>query len=76
MKITIDTDKQSIIDEENGYIVATDGSMRILHGVPCGEKEWLTDNPANAAENFAKTHPEFVIEQPAGISMRARFSKI
>lgn len=49
----------------NSYIVATDGSMRILHDVPRGEKEWLTDNPANAAEDFAKTHPEFVIEQPA-----------
>ncbi|MBA3632982.1 MAG: class I SAM-dependent methyltransferase [Acidobacteria bacterium] len=49
----------------NSYIVATDGSMRVLHDVPRGEKEWLTDNPANAAEDFAKTHPEFVIEQPA-----------
>ena len=46
------------------YIVATDGSMRVLHDVPRGEKNWITDNPANAAEDFVKSHPEFVIEQP------------
>jgi len=46
------------------YIVSTDGVMRIAHDVPRAGKDWLTDNPANAAEDFAKKHPEFVLEQP------------
>jgi cephalosporin hydroxylase len=47
------------------YIVATDGMMRDLADVPRGHKDWLTDNPANAAEDFARADPSFVIEEPA-----------
>ena len=47
------------------YIVATDGVMRDVAGVPRAGATWATDNPANAAEDFAARHPEFVIEQPA-----------
>lgn len=46
------------------YIVATDGIMRDLHDVPRGERLWKDDNPAAAAEEFARTHTEFVLEQP------------
>lgn len=46
------------------YLVSTDGVMRLVHDVPRGRPEWLHDNPANAAEDFAKRHPEFVIEEP------------
>ncbi len=47
------------------YIVSTDGVMRDVVGVPRAGEGWATDNPANAAEDFAAAHPEFVIEQPA-----------
>ena len=47
------------------YIVSTDGVMRDVVGVPRAGEGWATDNPANAAEDFAAKHPEFVIEQPA-----------
>jgi cephalosporin hydroxylase len=47
------------------YIVATDGIMYDLVDVPRGQTEWATDNPTWAARDFAATHPEFVIEQPA-----------
>jgi cephalosporin hydroxylase len=47
------------------YIVATDGIMRDVHDVPRGTPEWKTDNPAQAALDFAASHPEFVIETPA-----------
>ena len=47
------------------YIVSTDGVMRDVVGVPRAGENWATDNPANAAEDFAAKHPEFVIEQPA-----------
>jgi cephalosporin hydroxylase len=47
------------------YIVATDGIMRDLHDVPRGAAEWTDDHPAAAAHDFARTHPEFVLEQPA-----------
>ena len=46
------------------YIVATDGSMEILHDVPRGTPSWNKDNPAQAARDFAKNHPNFKLEQP------------
>ena len=47
------------------YMVSTDGIMRDVAHTPRGQPGWVTDNPANAAEDFAKRHPEFVIEEPA-----------
>lgn len=46
------------------YIVSTDGVMRDVADVPRAGENWASDNPANAAEDFASKHPEFVIEQP------------
>jgi len=46
------------------YIVATDGSMKDLYDVPRGKPEWKWDNPTTAAAEFAKSHTEFVLEQP------------
>jgi len=46
------------------YVVATDGIMEDLHDVERGRPEWTWDNPAGAARQFAKAHPEFAIEQP------------
>jgi cephalosporin hydroxylase len=47
------------------YIVATDGIMKDLAGAPRGQADWGTNNPFEAAREFARNHPEFVIEQPA-----------
>jgi len=46
------------------YIVATDGVMQIAHDVPRGNPAWQHDHPAVAAADFARRHPEFVLEQP------------
>lgn len=46
------------------YIVSTDGIMRDVADTPRGTPSWVTDNPAQAAEDFAKAHPEFVIQPP------------
>jgi cephalosporin hydroxylase len=46
------------------YIVATDGSMRDLYDVPRGRPEWKWNNPASAAIEFARAHPEFSMEDP------------
>lgn len=46
------------------YLIATDGIMRDLHDVPRGKPDWISDNPAEAALEFASHHPEFAIEQP------------
>lgn len=65
--------KQHVLDEldayhdlvtSGSYIVATDGIMKDLHDVPRGQSGWNRDNPAAAAIEFEKKHPEFVIEQP------------
>lgn len=50
---------------KGSYIVATDGSMRDLHDVPRGRPDWIRDNPAQAAIDFAASRDDFVIEQPA-----------
>ena len=46
------------------YIVATDGIMKDLHDVPCGDPSWKHDHPSAAAKEFATDRPEFVLEQP------------
>lgn len=46
------------------YIVATDGIMKELSDVPRGNRDWVRDNPAAAAAEFAAKHPEFVLEKP------------
>lgn len=49
---------------KDSYIVATDGIMRDVADAPRAGKDWETDNPSNAAEDFVKKHPEFVLEEP------------
>lgn len=65
--------KRHVLEELNAYhdlvspgsyIIATDGLMKDLDDVPRGNKNWKQDNPAAAAEEFVRMHPEFVIEQP------------
>jgi cephalosporin hydroxylase len=46
------------------YIVATDGIMGLVHDTPRGKPEWRSENPTQAASEFAARHPEFVIEEP------------
>ncbi len=41
-----------------------DGIMRDLSDAPRGDDSWIHDHPANAAVDFARTHPEFEQEQP------------
>lgn len=47
------------------YIVATDGGMEFLSDVPRGHAHWKTDNPMQAAMEFASNHEEFELIQPA-----------
>ena len=46
------------------YLVATDGLMEFLDDVPRGQVSWRTDNPKAAAEEFARTHAEFLSGNP------------
>jgi cephalosporin hydroxylase len=50
---------------QDSYVVATDGIMEDLWDVPGGAPEWRTNNPARAARDFAASHPEFQLEDPA-----------
>lgn len=49
------------------YIVATDGVMQSLADTPSGRKEWLGDNPAAAAREFAANSQQFEIQRPAAL---------
>lgn len=51
----------------DSYIVATDGIMGKLHDVPRGNKEWIFDNPSQAATEFVSKNKNFVIEEPRWI---------
>src|SRR5262245_58305241 len=48
----------------SSYMVATDGIMGLVHDTPRGKPEWNSDNPTQAAHEFAARHPEFVLEEP------------
>ena len=74
--VILDSDhsKQHVTDEleayhslvsPGSYIVATDGVMKDLADVPRGQEDWVWNHPTVAAEEFAASHPEFVVEQPA-----------
>lgn len=65
---------QHVLDELNAYaqfvtsgsyIVATDGVMETLHDVPRAGKNWIKDNPKQAAIDFVASNPDFIIEQPS-----------
>lgn len=49
---------------EGSWIVATDGLMRDLTDVPRGATGWDKDNPANAAQDFAASNPDFTLHEP------------
>lgn len=49
---------------KGSYIIATDGIMRDLTDVPGGLAAWKSDNPFEAATEFAARHPEFCRQQP------------
>jgi len=57
------------------YIVATDGIMQDLYDVPQGKVEWKNNNPAEAAIEFARNHPNYVIEQPPWIFNESELDK-
>lgn len=47
------------------YIVATDGIMSLVRDTSRGNESWLTDNPTEAAREFAEKNPDFIVEQPS-----------
>ncbi|MCP8940108.1 cephalosporin hydroxylase family protein [Alsobacter sp. SYSU M60028] len=55
------------------WIVATDGVMKDLADTPRGRKEWTSDNPTQAARDFAARHPEFSHEQPPRVFNEGTF---
>jgi cephalosporin hydroxylase len=55
----------SLLVSPGSYILATDGIMQAVCDTPLGRPEWAQDNPAAAALEFARTHPNFEIKAPA-----------
>lgn len=45
-------------------IVAADGVISCLAGVPGGDPAWVHDNATEAAREFAARHPEFELREP------------
>ncbi len=53
------------------YIVATDGIMKELSGVPGAGDNWETDNPQHSVDDFLSENDGFVLEQPKPIFSQA-----
>ena len=47
------------------YIVAMDGIMGSLVGAPRSSDDWSWNNPTAAVAEFASSHPEFAVVEPA-----------
>jgi cephalosporin hydroxylase len=62
--VLLELEAYSHLVTPGSYIVATDGVMHMVHDVPRGQPEWKTEDPTAAAEDFARNHPEYVLEQP------------
>jgi len=60
-------DAYSGLVSPGSYIVATDGVMQSLTDTPRGKAEWVDDNPAAAAREFAEENPGFVIQRPRAL---------
>ena len=73
--VTRELDAYHRLVSVGSYIVATDGIMQWLSDVPRGKPNWRDDNPARAAVDFAKRHPEFVIEEPAWLFNESPLTK-
>jgi len=46
------------------YIVAADGIMEQVVGAPRTQPDWSWNNPKQAAIEFVRKHPDFIIEEP------------
>jgi len=57
------------------YIIATDGVMKDLFDTPRGRPEYIEDNPAAAAAEFANRHPEFELKQPNWLFNKSELTK-
>lgn len=50
---------------QNSFIIVCDGIMRLVAGkVEDAPREWLADNPYEAAKEFAENHDEFEWKEP------------
>lgn len=56
-------------------LVATDGIMQELADVARGKSEWLQNNPAIAAVEFAQKHPEFILKPPGWLFNESQLSQ-
>jgi cephalosporin hydroxylase len=63
--VTRELDAYADLVTPGSYLIATDGSMELLHDVPRGDASWRWDNPASAAREFAARRPDFEHAQPA-----------
>lgn len=57
------------------YIIAADGIIEELSDLPRGDKQWNWNNPAEAAREFVKRHPDFVLEPPSWIFNESNLKK-
>ncbi len=50
---------------KGSYIVAMDGIMEQVVGAPRTQPDWIQNNPKQAALEFVRANPNFIIEEPS-----------
>ncbi len=63
--VAAELDLYSPLVSLGSYIVAMDGIMGEVAGAPRTSPDWTSNNPAEAAREFAANNPGFVVEEPA-----------
>ena len=63
--VTAELDAYAPLVTPGSYIVVMDGIMANLVGAPRSEPDWGHNNPREAAREWVRGHPHFVIEEPA-----------
>ena len=63
--VLAELEQYSPLVSPGSYIVAADGIMESLVGAPRSNDDWGWNNPKAAAEEFVRSHVDFVIEEPS-----------
>lgn len=73
--VRAELDAYAPLVSDGSYAVVEDGIMERLANAPGSKPDWSWNNPKAAAEEFAATHPEFKIEEPAFLFNEGRVSQ-
>jgi cephalosporin hydroxylase len=73
--VTRELEAYSPLVSVGSYIVAMDGIMELVAGGPRTQQDWKDNNPRQAALEFTRQNPDFIIEEPSFIFNESMLEK-